>query len=65
MILSELIGSTVGIGSLLIGAQRSFELPQMWAGIVILGVLGYLLNAVFVAVEKRALRWHLSSRGAT
>ncbi|SNS65871.1 ABC-type nitrate/sulfonate/bicarbonate transport system, permease component [Streptosporangium subroseum] len=64
MILSELIGSTVGIGSLLIGAQRSFELPQMWAGIVILGVLGYLLNAVFVAVEKRALRWHLSSRGA-
>ncbi|MFC7644478.1 ABC transporter permease [Streptosporangium lutulentum] len=63
MILSELIGSTVGIGSLLIGAQRSFELTEMWAGIVILGVLGYLLNAVFVAVEKRALRWHLSARG--
>jgi ABC-type nitrate/sulfonate/bicarbonate transport system permease component len=65
MILSELIGSTVGIGSFLMGAQRSFELPQMWAGIVILGVLGYLLNAVFVAVEKRALRWHLSARGTT
>ncbi|WP_440104553.1 ABC transporter permease [Streptosporangium sp. H16] len=65
MVLSELIGSTVGIGSLLIGAQRSFELPQMWAGIVILGVLGYLLNAVFVAVEKRVLRWHLNARSAT
>ncbi|MFI6508164.1 ABC transporter permease [Streptosporangium sp. NPDC050855] len=65
MVLSELIGSTVGIGSLLIGAQRSFELPEMWAGIVILGVLGYLLNAVFVAVERRLLRWHLNARSAT
>jgi ABC-type nitrate/sulfonate/bicarbonate transport system permease component len=63
MILSELVGSTVGIGSLLIGAQRSFELPQMWAGIMILGVLGYLLNTVFVVVEKRALRWHLGAKG--
>ncbi|MFF3443541.1 ABC transporter permease [Streptosporangium sp. NPDC002721] len=65
MVLSELIGSTVGIGSLLVGAQRSFELPQMWAGIVILGVLGYLLNAVFVMVERRALRWHLNARSET
>ncbi|WP_246466278.1 ABC transporter permease [Streptosporangium album] len=65
MVLSELVGSTAGIGSLLIGAQRSFDLPQMWAGIVLLGLLGYLFNAVFVTVEKRALRWHLNARGAS
>ncbi|GAA3115200.1 ABC transporter permease [Planomonospora alba] len=64
MVLSELVGSTAGIGSLLIGAQRSFELPEMWAGIMLLGVLGYLLNAVFVTVERRLLRWHLNVREA-
>jgi ABC-type nitrate/sulfonate/bicarbonate transport system permease component len=64
MVLSELVGSTAGIGSLLIGAQRSFELPEMWAGIMLLGLLGYLLNAAFVAVERRALRWHLNAREA-
>ncbi|MBG0821347.1 ABC transporter permease [Planomonospora sp. ID91781] len=64
MVLSELVGSTAGIGSLLIGAQRSFELPEMWAGIMLLGLLGYLLNAAFVAVERRALGWHLNAREA-
>ncbi|GAA5062780.1 ABC-type nitrate/sulfonate/bicarbonate transport system permease component [Thermocatellispora tengchongensis] len=64
MVLSELFGSTTGIGSHLIGMQRSFELPEMWAGIVVLGVLGYLLNSVFVLIERRWLRWHLTARGA-
>jgi ABC-type nitrate/sulfonate/bicarbonate transport system permease component len=33
----------------------------MWSGILMLGVLGYLLNTLFVLLERRALRWH---RGA-
>ncbi|GLW04945.1 nitrate ABC transporter permease [Microtetraspora sp. NBRC 13810] len=64
MVLSELSGSTTGIGARLLGAQRAFELPDMWAGILVLGVLGYLLNAAFVVVERRWLRWHLGARGA-
>lgn len=58
MVLSELFGSTAGIGSELIGAQRSFELPRMWAGIVMLGILGFLFNAVFLLMERRLLSWH-------
>lgn len=65
MVLAELYGSTTGIGAHLIGAQRAFELPQMWAGIVVLGVLGYLLNAAFLVIERRWLRWHLTARGGT
>jgi ABC-type nitrate/sulfonate/bicarbonate transport system permease component len=63
MVVSELYGSTTGIGSHLVGAQRAFELPAMWAGIVVLGVLGYLLNAAFVMGERRWLRWHLNAHG--
>ena len=33
----------------------------MWSGILLLGILGYLLNAIFTLVERRVLRWH---RGA-
>lgn len=58
MVISELIGSTSGIGSFLIGAQRDFEIPSMWAGIVVLGVLGFLFNTVFLLVERRLLGWH-------
>ncbi|TDD82107.1 ABC transporter permease [Actinomadura darangshiensis] len=62
MVLSELFGSTAGIGSELIGAQRSFELPRMWAGIVMLGILGFLFNAVFILLERRLLAWHTGAQ---
>ncbi|MEV4257351.1 ABC transporter permease [Spirillospora sp. NPDC049652] len=64
MVISELIGSTAGIGSRLIGAQRDFELPTMWAGIVMLGVFGFLFNALFLLVERRLLAWYAGARRA-
>ena len=30
----------------------------MWAAIVLIGVLGYVLNLVFLLVERRVLAWH-------
>jgi ABC-type nitrate/sulfonate/bicarbonate transport system permease component len=33
----------------------------MWSGILLLGLLGYLINTGFVLVERFVLRWH---RGA-
>lgn len=62
MIVSELTGSTNGMGYQLSETQGSFDLPQMWAYIVLLGVLGYLLNSVFLLVERRFLGWHHSTR---
>jgi ABC-type nitrate/sulfonate/bicarbonate transport system permease component len=62
MVLSELVGSTAGIGSQLIGAQRDFDLPRMWAGIVVLGVLGVLFNVGFMLLERRLLAWHSGAR---
>lgn len=62
MVLSELMGSTVGIGTELLDAQRQFELPRMWAGIVMLGILGFLFNAVFMLLERRLLSWHAGAK---
>jgi ABC-type nitrate/sulfonate/bicarbonate transport system permease component len=62
MVISELVGSTAGIGDHLVNAQRGFQLPEMWAGIVLLGILGLLLNGLFVLVELRVLAWHRGAR---
>jgi ABC-type nitrate/sulfonate/bicarbonate transport system permease component len=62
MVISELIGSTTGIGAHLINSQQSLEMPEMWAGIVLLGVLGCLFNAAFLLVERRFLSWHIGAR---
>jgi ABC-type nitrate/sulfonate/bicarbonate transport system permease component len=59
MVVSELMGgSTKGIGYQLINAQGNFQLPQMWAWIVLVSLLGYLANLVLSTFERRALAWH-------
>ncbi|WP_199431374.1 ABC transporter permease [Qaidamihabitans albus] len=64
MVVSEMVGATDGIGYELIFAQQRFDFPAMWSWIVLLGVLGYGLNALLLVVERRMLSWQPST-GAT
>ncbi len=57
MILSELVGGTDGIGYTLANAQQSYDLPGLWACVVLTGLLGYAGNAALLAVERRLLVW--------
>jgi ABC-type nitrate/sulfonate/bicarbonate transport system permease component len=61
MVISEMVASTNGIGYFVLQSQRTFAIPEMWSGILLLGILGYTLNGAFVLIERRVLRWH---RGA-
>jgi ABC-type nitrate/sulfonate/bicarbonate transport system permease component len=58
IVVSEMIGSTNGLGYYILQAQRTFAIPEMYGGIVLLAILGYLLNAAFLAVEHKVLAWH-------
>jgi ABC-type nitrate/sulfonate/bicarbonate transport system permease component len=64
MVISEMVASTNGIGYFVLQSQRSFAIPEMWSGILLLGILGYVLNVVFLLVERRVLRWHRGSRAS-
>jgi ABC-type nitrate/sulfonate/bicarbonate transport system permease component len=64
MVISEMVASTNGIGYFVLQAQRSFAIPEMWSGILLLGILGYGLNALFVLIERRVLRWHRGARAS-
>jgi ABC-type nitrate/sulfonate/bicarbonate transport system permease component len=63
MVVSELIGADNGVGYYVQLSQRGFDIPEMWAGTVLLGLLGFGFNALFVAVERRILHWHLATTG--
>jgi ABC-type nitrate/sulfonate/bicarbonate transport system permease component len=62
MVISEMVGGTNGIGYTLYAAKDSFELPDMWSAIVLLGILGYTLNAALLSVERHVLAWHRGAR---
>ena len=63
MVISEMVASTNGIGFFVLQSQRSFAIPEMWSGILLLGILGYLLNVLFALVERRVLAWHRGAHG--
>jgi ABC-type nitrate/sulfonate/bicarbonate transport system permease component len=65
MVISEMVASTNGIGFFVLQSQRSFAIPEMWSGILLLGILGYVLNLLFVLVERRVLAWHRGARSGT
>jgi ABC-type nitrate/sulfonate/bicarbonate transport system permease component len=58
MVVSELVASTNGIGYAILQSQRLFAVTDMWAGILALGILGYLINGLLVMLERRVLAWH-------
>jgi ABC-type nitrate/sulfonate/bicarbonate transport system permease component len=64
MVFSELVGSTDGIGYEMLNAQNSFDLNLLWCTIVLLGILGFLLNALLGGAERLMLSWHRGARQA-
>lgn len=65
MVVSEMVASTNGIGYFVLQSQRTYAITQMWSGIFLLALLGYVLNVLFLLVERRVLRWHRGARGGS
>jgi ABC-type nitrate/sulfonate/bicarbonate transport system permease component len=61
MVISEMVATVNGVGFELVQAQRAFRSLDVWATIVLLGLLGSTLNAILGAIERHVLSWH---RGA-
>lgn len=65
MVVAEYFSSTSGVGYVLLISKNTFDFAPMWAAIVLIGVLGYLLNVLFMLAERRVLAWHRGWRAAT
>ena len=44
-------------------SSRSSTVPEVYAGILFLGLLGYVLNRLFLVAERHALAWHYGAVG--
>ncbi|WP_431299092.1 ABC transporter permease [Tabrizicola sp. BL-A-41-H6] len=57
LIAAEMIGANKGLGFQVMNAQYNFQIPQMFAAILLLAVLGLSANAVLVTLQRRLCRW--------
>ncbi|SEB14535.1 ABC transporter permease [Variovorax sp. YR216] len=62
MVISEMFAALDGLGSAIIYFQRSYEIPQMWSGVLMLGLFGFALSVVFRLFERWALKWYVGMR---
>ena len=57
LIAAEMVGAKAGLGYLIVNSQMSFLIPDMYAGILTVSVLGLLVNILLVALERHFSRW--------
>jgi len=57
LVAAEMIGAKAGLGYLIIYAQYSFLIPEMYAGIVTISAIGFLFNLLLVKLERRFTAW--------
>ena len=61
MVLSELFSSAAGVGRFIYIAGTTFNLPDVWAGTIVAGLIGYVLSVLFIFVERLVLGWYFES----
>ncbi len=61
LIAAEMVGARAGLGYLITAAQQNFQIPDMYAGIIAISLVGLVFNGVLLAVERRLSRWRTSS----
>jgi NitT/TauT family transport system permease protein len=57
LIAAEMVGAKAGLGYFITSTQFNFQIPQMYAGILAISVVGVAVNAALVAAERRLSRW--------
>ncbi|MDN3310208.1 ABC transporter permease [Microbacterium oryzae] len=64
VVVSEMYGSADGIGFYILFSAQRFAVAETWAGTVVLAVVGFLINVVFIWVERISLSWYFRRGGA-
>lgn len=57
LVAAEMLGANSGLGFLIFYAEQSYVVPDMYAGIFSLSLIGCSINYILVAFERRVTRW--------
>lgn len=54
----EMLAADSGIGFLVIDAQRSFATDRMFAGIIVISLMGVAMDRIARGIQRKILSWH-------
>ena len=56
-VVGEMLASQEGLGTAILQAARTFRAADLFAGVALLGAIGFISNMLLNAFERRVLRW--------
>lgn len=56
-VVAETVAANAGVGHLLLSAQANFDVPLVFAGLVVLAIEGLAVYSLFALLEKRMTKW--------
>lgn len=56
-VIGEYLGSSKGVGYLILQAEGTFDINTVFAGILVLTACALVLDALVTRIERRLLRW--------
>lgn len=59
LVAAEMLGAEYGIGAYILEAGSLYDLERLFAGVIILSLLGVIVSAVIGLVERRLLDWRV------
>lgn len=57
LVAAEMVGAKAGLGYMIQYTQFSFQIPQMYAGIMTISAIGLLINYLLLFAEKKMTSW--------
>lgn len=56
-VVTEMLAGSEGVGYFIVSMEYAMRADDMYAAIILLSVLGYVLNRLFVLLEAKCIRW--------
>ncbi len=62
MVVSEMYAALDGLGYRIMLFKQTFQMGPMWAGILIIGLIGIIMAGLFRLIDRRVLAWYYGQR---
>jgi len=57
VVAAELVAAQKGLGYMIMDASTFFRVKDVYVGLIVIGLIGFLLETTIAAVEKRLVHW--------
>lgn len=60
LVAAEMLGANSGLGFYILETSQTFKIKEMYSAIVVIALIGFLINLVFIMISRKLFPWNNS-----